>query len=214
MISRRQFPAMARPRSERSARSPPPMGSRSSRCCGRASPRYDLRPDRWPAGLELDDRGARRHPRLPALDARRSASAPSWTTTNGLGADLIVLLGDYVAGHRFVTGQVDARDMGGGALSGLRGAARRARDPRQPRMVVGPRGPARRRRACPPAGARWRRSAFRSTRTTRCVSTKRGDAFWLAGLGDQLAFLPSRRRWPGSTHRRRRSRRHAGEGDR
>ena len=27
--------------------------------------------------------------------------------------------------------------------------------------------------------------------------TKRGDAFWLAGLGDQLAFLPSRRRFPG-----------------
>src|SRR5262245_55587592 len=46
--------------------------------------------------------------------------------------------------------------------------------------------------ACRARGGRWRRPASRSTRTTQD-----GKAFWLAGLGDQLAFLPSRRLRPG-----------------
>ena len=35
--------------------------------------------------------------------------------TNALGADLIVLLGDYVAGHRFVTRVHSRQRMGAGA---------------------------------------------------------------------------------------------------
>ncbi len=45
----------------------------------------------------------------------------------------------------------------------------------------------------PSQAARWRPSAFRSTRTMRRSFSKNGHSFWLAGLGDQLAYMPARR---------------------
>ena len=66
----------------------------------------------WPAGLTL---------RIAAL-ADLHACEPWMSTarisgivarTNALGADMIVLLGDYVTGQNFVTRYVDAADAGG-----------------------------------------------------------------------------------------------------
>ncbi len=80
--------------------------------------RYDLRPDRWPAGLELTIAVlADIHACRPWMTPERIRSIVD--ETNTLGADMIVLLGDYVAGHRCVTGYVDSERMGE-ALSGLR----------------------------------------------------------------------------------------------
>ena len=44
--------------------------------------------------------------------------------------------------------------------------------------------------------------------------SKDGHPFWLAGLGDQLAYMPARRFRPLQAHRRRRSRRDACESHR
>ena len=86
--------------------------------------RYSLTPPGWPDGLKL---------RVVAL-ADIHACRP-WMTPERIGSiveqanasqpDLIVLLGDYVAGMRLVTDWVDAAEWAP-ALSGLEGAARRA----------------------------------------------------------------------------------------
>src|SRR5262245_60227894 len=67
--------------------------------------RYSLRPKGWPRGLELTIAVlADLHACEPWMSAERIASIVD--ATNGLAADMIVLLGDYTAGHRFVTGAV------------------------------------------------------------------------------------------------------------
>jgi len=80
--------------------------------------RYSVVPPRWPHGLSL---------RIAAL-ADIHACEP-WMTvdrirgivdaTNSLGADIIVLLGDYGAGHHWVTRWVESKEWSE-ALSGLR----------------------------------------------------------------------------------------------
>src|SRR5690348_2376610 len=71
--------------------------------------RYQVTPPRWPAGLELK----------LAVIADLHACDP-WMSpahietiverTNALNADIIVMLGDYVAGHRYVTQPMPARE--------------------------------------------------------------------------------------------------------
>ena len=80
--------------------------------------RYCLTPPHWPAGLKLRVVGACRHPCLPALD---DAGADRFARRRGERAqpDVIVLLGDYPAGMRMVTGWVDASEWAP-ALSGLK----------------------------------------------------------------------------------------------
>src|SRR5690606_7714676 len=69
--------------------------------------RYELAPPRWPAGLDLTIAAiADVHACRPWMSPERIGSIVE--TTNALGADMIVLLGDYVASHRFVTGDVAA----------------------------------------------------------------------------------------------------------
>src|ERR1044071_2071890 len=69
--------------------------------------RYDVRPARWPAGFELtmavlaDIHAC--HPWMPPERIRTIVE-----TTNALGTDLVLLLGDYMAGHRYVTDYVPA----------------------------------------------------------------------------------------------------------
>src|SRR5262245_39683568 len=71
--------------------------------------RYQLRPPRWPAGLNLTIAAiADVHACRPWMTPERIRSIVE--QTNSLNADLIVLLGDYVAGHRFVTGPVDSAE--------------------------------------------------------------------------------------------------------
>ena len=66
---------------------------------------YDLKLRRWPAGLDLSIAViADLHACEPWMSAQRIESIVA--QTNALGADLIVLLGDYSSGHRFVTERV------------------------------------------------------------------------------------------------------------
>ena len=88
-----------------------------------------------------------------------------------------------------------ARGMGRGAER-PQGAARRARHPRQPRLVGRPRRAAHRRGARCSAGACWSASASRSTRTTRCGSTR------TAAASGSRASATS---WPSSRGRRKRA---------
>src|SRR5215210_2036917 len=71
--------------------------------------RYELQPKRWPAGLDLTIAVvADVHACRPWMDAERVNAILD--QTNGLGADLILLLGDYVAGLRLKTGHVPAAE--------------------------------------------------------------------------------------------------------
>ena len=79
---------------------------------------YQVRPKVWPSGLALKIAVvADIHACKPWMTAQRIESIVE--TTNGLGADLIVLLGDYVASHRFSYEAVHADDWSA-ALAGLK----------------------------------------------------------------------------------------------
>jgi len=156
--------------------------------------RYALRPARWPDGLELTIAVlADLHACRPWMTPERIRSIVD--ETNRLGADLIVLLGDYIGSHRFITGFVDASEWSG-ALSGLKAplgvhAILGNHDWWQDRAVqqagVGP----------PAAKGALQAAGFPVYENEVVRLSKSGSAFWLAGLGDQLAFWPSRRRRPG-----------------
>ena len=152
--------------------------------------RYDIRLERWPSGLELTIAAlADIHACRPWMPPERIRSIAEMT--NGLGADMIVLLGDYVAGHRYVTEYVPAGEWAE-ALAGLRA-------PLGVHAILGNHewwadravqqtgaGTPAARRALEAVGIPvYENDAIRLT--------KSGHAFWLAGLGDQLAFWPSRR---------------------
>jgi uncharacterized protein len=156
--------------------------------------RYDVHPNLWPAGLMLKIAVvADIHACNPWMNAERIRSIVE--TTNSLGADLIVLLGDYSAGHHFVLGGVHSDDWSL-ALSALKA-------PLGVHAILGNhdwwddktaqaagRGPTYGRRALERRGIPvYENDAVRLQ--------KDGHSFWLAGLGDQLAFYPSRRRYPG-----------------
>jgi hypothetical protein len=111
--------------------------------------------------------------------------------TNGLNADIIVMLGDYVAGHHHVTRYIPAAEWAP-VLAGLKAplgvhAILGNHDWWEDKTVQhAGRGPTRARQALEAAGIPvYENDARRLTKDNR--------AFWLAGLGDQLAYLPARR---------------------
>jgi uncharacterized protein len=156
--------------------------------------RYHLAPSRWPADFPL---------RI-AVVADLHACDP-WMTldhideivkrTNALNADLIVMLGDYVAGHRHITRKIPP-DEWAPLLAQLKA-------PLGVHAILGNhdywddlsvqrngRGPTAARRALETVGIPvYENDAVRLTSA--------GRRFWLAGLGDQLAYLPARRFRPG-----------------
>ena len=152
---------------------------------------YRLRPQQWPASLKLTIAAlADIHACRPWMDPARIRSIVQ--RTNDLGADMIVLLGDYVAGHRFVTDYVHSAEWSE-ALAGLKaplgvhailGNHEFWEDKTVQRAGEGsPFG----RRALEAVGIPvYENDVARLS--------KDGQSFWLAGLGDQLAFLPSHRR--------------------
>jgi predicted MPP superfamily phosphohydrolase len=156
--------------------------------------RYSLKLRRWPDDLRLTIAVLTDlHACKPWMDIERVHSIVD--QTNALGADLIVLLGDYVAGMRLVTSYVHSKDWSQ-ALSGLRA-------PLGVHAVLGNHewwedhtaqanghGPTFGRTALERVGIPVYENDVVSL-------TKSGHAFWLAGLGDQLALWPSRRRHPG-----------------
>lgn len=147
---------------------------------------YRLRPAGWPDGLKLRVAVlADLHAASPWMDARRIASICA--QTQELDADLILLLGDYVTGMRFVLDHVPDADWAA-ALSRL--AA-----PLGVHAVLGnhdywedhdfQRDPTRMTKA---------QAALEAVGIPVYVNTARrlekdGHAFWLAGLGDQMALL-------------------------
>jgi uncharacterized protein len=160
--------------------------------------RYDLRPGRWPQGLDLTVAViADIHACHPWMTAERIRSIVA--TTNALAADIIVLLGDFVVGgrfrRRFVTAEV-APEEWAEALSALRaplgvhailGNHEWWSDPEVQKTWKGP-----------PASRAVIESVGIPVYENDAVRlAKDGRAFWLAGLGDQDAFLPSRRLHPG-----------------
>ena len=111
--------------------------------------------------------------------------------TNALHADVIVMLGDYVAGHRHVTRYIPAREWAP-VLAGLKAplgvhAILGNHDWWEDRTVQREgQGVTVARRALEAVGIPVYENDARRF-------TKAGRPFWLAGLGDQLAYLPARR---------------------
>jgi predicted MPP superfamily phosphohydrolase len=151
--------------------------------------RYDVRPPQWPETLDLTIALiADLHACRPWMDPDRIAGIVA--RTNAIGADLIVLLGDYVASHRFITGRLEPAEW-----------AEPLKDLRAPlgvHAVLGNhdwwqdeqvkhfgKGPPASKGALEAVGIPvYENDAVRMT--------KNGQAFWLAGLGDQLAFMMTR----------------------
>ena len=155
--------------------------------------RYRLTPVGWPAGLKLKiDALADIHACRPWMEPERIAALAE--QANALEPDVIVLLGDYVAGHRWVTGYVDSSEWAS-ALSGLRA-------PLGVHAILGNHEwwsdrAVQRTGQGVPAGRRVLEAVGIPVYENEAVRLTKGNhGFWLAGLGDQIAFLPSRRRWP------------------
>jgi predicted MPP superfamily phosphohydrolase len=150
--------------------------------------RYDIQPPRWPADLQLKIAViADLHACDPWMSLEHIQSIVE--RTNALSADIIVMLGDYVAGHRHVTRFIPASEWAP-VLAQLKAplgvhAILGNHDWWDDRTVQREgRGPPVARRALEAAGI-----PVYENDATRL--TKAGRPFWIAGLGDQLAYLPA-----------------------
>jgi uncharacterized protein len=158
--------------------------------------RYSLTPAGWPRGLRLKIAAlADIHACRPWMDADRIRSIAE--QANGLAPDLIVLLGDYTAGHDWVTGQIQPREWSA-ALGGLTArlgvyAILGNHDWWSDRTAQkAGKGPVFSRLALEDAGI-----PVLENDVVRVENA--GSPFWIAGLGDQLAFMIRRE---GRTHLR------------
>ena len=150
--------------------------------------RYRLTPPRWPAGFELK----------VAVIADLHACDP-WMSpahietiverTNALNADVVVMLGDYVAGLRWVTGLMPPSEWAS-LLAGLRAplgvhAILGNHDYWSDRKVQ--------RQGHGKTVARQALEAVGIPVYENDVVrlSKGAHSFWLAGLGDQLAYVPA-----------------------
>jgi predicted MPP superfamily phosphohydrolase len=155
--------------------------------------RYNLLPRQWPADVPLTIAViADLHACDPWMSLDRIGAIVA--RTNALHADVIVLLGDYVAGHRHVTRTIPAHEWAS-VLAGLKAplgvhAVLGNHDYWDDKVVQHAGGGITvARRALEAAGIPvYENDVVRLTKDAR--------AFWLAGLGDQLAWLPTRRLRP------------------
>jgi uncharacterized protein len=153
--------------------------------------RHRLTPNGWPADMRLRIVAlADIHACDPWMTAERIADLVE--RANALGGDMIVLLGDYVTGTRMYRRAVDAADWGP-VLGGLKAplgvhAIMGNHDWWEDRAAMLARsGPTIAHRALEKAGVNVLNNA-----ALRLVHG--GRPFWLAGLGDQIAFSPVRQR--------------------
>ena len=152
--------------------------------------RYHPKPPQWPTDFPLRIAVlADLHACDPWMSLERIGEIVA--STNALNADLIVLLGDYVAGHHRVTRYIPASEWAA-VLANLKA-------PLGVHAVMGNHdywsdmtvqraghGQTVAHRALEAAGIPvYENDAVRLT--------KGGRPFWLLGLGDQLAFMPARR---------------------
>src|SRR5437870_3613290 len=116
MISRRHFISLAASSSLLTAGSAA-YGAGSAAYDLRVT-RYDLQPPQWPKDFQLTIAAiADLHVCDPWMDLDRVADIVR--RTNALGADMIVLLGDYVSGMRHVTRIIPASEWAP-VLAGLK----------------------------------------------------------------------------------------------
>jgi predicted MPP superfamily phosphohydrolase len=152
--------------------------------------RYALAPPGWPRGLKLSMAViADLHAGGPAMPLGRIEAIVE--ATNALGADTVVLLGDFAASHKFKGRPIAAQDWAK-ALAQLRA-------PLGVHAVLGNHDwwddlAAQRTLAGPVHGRRvLEKSGIPVYENTVVRLAKDGQHFWLAGLGDQLAFIRRRR---------------------
>jgi uncharacterized protein len=152
--------------------------------------RYQISPPQWPADFNLKVAViADVHACDPWMSLQRIQSIVD--DTNSLGADITVLLGDYVAGHRNVTRFIPA-DEWAAVLAGLKAplgvhAVLGNHDYWDDKVVQrAGEGTTVARRALEAAGIPVYENDVQRL-------SKNGRPFWLAGLGDQLAYLFARR---------------------
>jgi hypothetical protein len=152
--------------------------------------RYHVSPPQWPSDFQLKIAAvADIHACDPWMSLDHIEAIVE--RTNALGADIIVLLGDYVAGHRHVTRFIPAGEWAP-VLAGLKA-------PLGVHAILGNhdwwadktvqrdgQGITAARRGLEAAGIPVYENDAR-----RLI--KDGRPFWLAGLGDQLAYSPMRR---------------------
>lgn len=148
--------------------------------------RYRLTPPRWPAGLKLRLAIiADLHAGEPYMGPARIAKIVA--RANSLEADAILLLGDFAAGHKWQTRPVPA-DEWSEILSGLKA-------PLGVHAVLGNHDwwddrAAQRTGKGPTLGRRaLERRGIPVYENDVARLMKGGRAFWLAGLGDQIAFF-------------------------
>jgi predicted MPP superfamily phosphohydrolase len=152
--------------------------------------RYRLSPPQWPADFTLNIAViADLHACDPWMSLERIHNIVE--RTNSLNADIIVMLGDYVAGHRRVTRFIPAGEWAS-VLAGLKAplgvhAILGNHDWWEDKTVQREgKGLTVARRALEASGIPvYENDAKRLS--------KGGRPFWLAGLGDQLAYMPARR---------------------
>jgi hypothetical protein len=152
--------------------------------------RYHVTPPQWPASLKL---------RIAAI-ADLHACDP-WMSldhiqaiverTNALKPDVVVMLGDYVSGHRKVTRFIPDADWAA-VLAGLKA-------PLGVHAVLGnhdwweDKTVQRDGQGLPSAGRALEAVGIPVYENDAKKLAKNGQSFWLAGLGDQLAYVPARR---------------------
>ncbi|MER2251417.1 metallophosphoesterase [Methylorubrum podarium] len=154
--------------------------------------RYSLRPmGPWPEGLRLRIVALSDiHACEPWMSAARIEGIVA--AANALKGDVTVLLGDYVSGMNLVTRYVDAAEWGP-ILGGLRA-------PLGTYAILGnhdwweDRGAQARGSGPTIAGEALRRNGIRVLQNEALPLAVRGHEVWLAGLGDQIAFVPSARK--------------------
>ena len=157
--------------------------------------RYSLTPPHWPAGLKLRVVAlADIHACRPWMTPERIASLVQ--DANALQPDVIVLLGDYIAGMRLVTGGVTPSQWAS-ALSGLRA-------PLGVLSILGNHdwwhdGFAQRAGAGPTIARKALEKVGIPVLENDVVRLEKdGHGVWIAGLADQQALLPTKER-PGLT---------------
>ena len=152
--------------------------------------RYDIRPRQWPADFHLKIAViADLHACDPWMPLPRIEVIVE--RTNALHADIIVMLGDYVAGHRHLTRLIPAGEWAP-VLAGLRA-------PLGVHAILGnhdwwdDRTVQREGEGLTVARQALEAAGIPVYENDVARLTKVGRPFWLAGLGDQLAYVPARR---------------------
>lgn len=157
---------------------------------------YKVRPRRWPAGLKLRIAViADLHVSEPWMPPSRVRSIVE--ATNRLGADLIVMLGDFVGSYQFIRrfGKPVPKALWTPILADLKAPLGRYavlgnHDWWEHREVqVRRSGPTE-------IGAALAAAGIPVFENDAVRLEKDGQAFWLCGLGDQWAFFGGRRRSP------------------